>query len=328
MIAIVLASALFGATQPAAGAFSTIINVPPNPAPVFVGSDTQLNVAGGSVGDDLVVGGFDGLSTNVEMNVTGGDVGDNLVANAGAQVNIRGGSIGAFGDAFFGSRVELAGGTLGPFFDANAGSYFQSLGGTIGRGFDAMAGSQVVVAGGVVEGDFNARAGSSVTIVGTDFSLDGTPVPGLEPGTPVVLETRDAALAGTLADGSSFEFHLNSTDAGAGDYFDPLAILSISLLSPADYDRSGGVGVEDYLVWRRQFGHAGQLTADGNGDGVVDAADYSIWRDRLVVAPAATVPEPFTSSLLLVFLGVAYPRSLSTRGPLLHNQAPMRTEVV
>ena len=35
------------------------------------------------------------------------------------------------------------------------------------------------------------------------------------------------------------------------------------------------------------------LVADGNGDGVVDAADYTIWRDNLTApAAAVSVPEP------------------------------------
>lgn len=47
---------------------------------------------------------------------------------------------------------------------------------------------------------------------------------------------------------------------------------------PGDYDHSGAVNVDDYLVWRADFGSITKLDADGNDDGVVDAADYVIWR--------------------------------------------------
>ena len=40
--------------------------------------------------------------------------------------------------------------------------------------------------------------------------------------------------------------------------------------------------------------------ADGNGNGVVDAADYTVWRNHFGVGPgsgqAANVPEPSTGS--------------------------------
>jgi hypothetical protein len=44
---------------------------------------------------------------------------------------------------------------------------------------------------------------------------------------------------------------------------------------PGDYDRDGVYGNGDYITWRQQENTNG--TADGNGDGVVDAADYQIW---------------------------------------------------
>jgi hypothetical protein len=48
-----------------------------------------------------------------------------------------------------------------------------------------------------------------------------------------------------------------------------------------DYDGNGTVGLEDYDVWKTNFGSITLLAADGNGNHVVDAADYSVWRDHL-----------------------------------------------
>jgi hypothetical protein len=39
------------------------------------------------------------------------------------------------------------------------------------------------------------------------------------------------------------------------------------------------------------LGQTPSLGADGNGDGRVDAADYTLWRDRFGAA-AVAVPEP------------------------------------
>ena len=48
---------------------------------------------------------------------------------------------------------------------------------------------------------------------------------------------------------------------------------------PGDYDRNGQVDLLDQLVWLLSFGSTIDLYADGNGNGIVDAADYTIWRD-------------------------------------------------
>lgn len=70
-----------------------------------------------------------------------------------------------------------------------------------------------------------------------------------------------------------------------------------------DYNGNGVVDIADYEVWKVDFG-SDDLDADGNGDGVIDAADYTYWRDRYVPpAPAlSAVPEPAAVSVLLVGL--------------------------
>jgi len=50
-----------------------------------------------------------------------------------------------------------------------------------------------------------------------------------------------------------------------------------------DFNRDGVVDTADYPVWRFSMGSASHpgAGADGNGDGVVDTADYAIWRSNL-----------------------------------------------
>lgn len=60
----------------------------------------------------------------------------------------------------------------------------------------------------------------------------------------------------------------------------------------ADYDGDLDVDLDDYGVFASTFGSAVDLRADGNNDGVVNAADYSVWRDseELSLAPLETMP--------------------------------------
>ena len=83
-------------------------------------------------------------------------------------------------------------------------------------------------------------------------------------------------------------------------------VVRSNLGQPADFNVDGVVNHEDYMRWVSQFGQtlvpfAG---ADGNGDGLVDAADYTVWQDGLPGAAqvSAIVPEPTSGSLLLLAL--------------------------
>jgi hypothetical protein len=79
--------------------------------------------------------------------------------------------------------------------------------------------------------------------------------------------------------------------------------------APGDYDHSGVVDSADYNLWRKTYGTAGSnLLADGNHNGVVDDADYLIWRRYRTSGSGAgvelvnAVPEP--SSLALAAIGI------------------------
>ena len=74
-----------------------------------------------------------------------------------------------------------------------------------------------------------------------------------------------------------------------------------------DYDASGAVDGEDYLLWQTTFGDGLNIAADGSGSGVVDAADYVLWRNKIGefaggASAGANVPEP--CALCLVALGI------------------------
>jgi hypothetical protein len=75
-----------------------------------------------------------------------------------------------------------------------------------------------------------------------------------------------------------------------------------------DYNGDGVVDAADYLVWRSTIGSTTDLRADGNGNGVIDSADYAV-RTSLFgtsysggAGSATAVPEPKSITLMLVGL--------------------------
>lgn len=67
--------------------------------------------------------------------------------------------------------------------------------------------------------------------------------------------------------------------------------LQIEPLLTGDYNADGLVNQADYQLWRSSYGSTTDPRADGSGDGLVDGADYTIWRDALQ-SSATAIPEP------------------------------------
>lgn len=108
----------------------------------------------------------------------------------------------------------------------------------------------------------------------------------------------------------------NMTYAVNIDYADPervdsraviygdLVQVPVVFVDP-DYNDDGIVNAADYTVWADSKGSTGTgLAADGNGDGVVDDADYGIWAANYGASAAAaeglSVPTPSALSLLTI----------------------------
>ena len=99
--------------------------------------------------------------------------------------------------------------------------------------------------------------------------------------------------------------HLNSAMSGA-------ALDDLFTILPGDYNGDGVVDAADYTVWRNAMG-TNNLAADGNNDGVIDLDDYNIWKTNFGQSLVGSggladtmVPEP--SSLALVGCVIAFSR--------------------
>jgi fibronectin-binding autotransporter adhesin len=72
-----------------------------------------------------------------------------------------------------------------------------------------------------------------------------------------------------------------------------------------DYNHNGVVDAADYTLWRDTLGSSTSLAADGNGNGSIDAGDYTIWTTNFGnhsgagASSNSAVPEPTTLSMLL-----------------------------
>ena len=119
---------------------------------------------------------------------------------------------------------------------------------------------------------------------------------------------NDALFDGAIADFQLYDYALTA---------DQIAALLPS--DNADFNGDGIVDQADYVIWRNHLGLTGQspyAPGDANGDGSVDASDYQLWRSQFGQAVAASsalanstaVPEPSTGVLALAMLWLLYRR--------------------
>jgi hypothetical protein len=122
---------------------------------------------------------------------------------------------------------------------------------------------------------------------------------------------------------ASYRTSVFSALSTATDHYPVVADYSFATAvgAPGDYNHSGVVDAADYTLWRSTFGMTGSnLLADGNHNNIVDADDYLIWRRYRTsgsgagsLTSGAEVPEP--AAWLLMLSGcLAYLRRSRLRG--------------
>ena len=67
---------------------------------------------------------------------------------------------------------------------------------------------------------------------------------------------------------------------GLVGHFSTYSFVAVGLAG--DYNHDGIVDAADYIVWRNTLGQIGTgLAADGNNNGQIDTGDYDVWKGAL-----------------------------------------------
>ena len=154
-------------------------------------------------------------------------------------LNISGGGDGASNQAsgpiVSGGVLNLSGGVLGTgALTIQSGAVVNQTGGDLGLNTDVESGGVLNISGGTFgtavfdDADLDVQSGGTVNFTGTDFLIDGNPIPGLTLGTTVTITDR-GMLTGTFLDGSPVNFNLNP---GGPDSFNAGSTLTVTLGSP------------------------------------------------------------------------------------------------
>lgn len=109
-----------------------------------------------------------------------------------------------------------------------------------------------------------------------------------------VTGSLNLASAPTLPGGMQWDLDVNASN------------VMVSVVATGDYNGNGVVDAADYVVWRKSQNQTGPgLAADSNGDSVVNVADYNFWRSRVGnvvgsgLGSGSAIPEPSCAALLL-----------------------------
>jgi hypothetical protein len=237
----------------------TVYNVPPDTVPVrgarptlLAGETVNLFSGGELSGFDAdagsVVNVYGGLITpgsqlDGETNVHSGTISGPTDYGPLAVVTVSGGSIGG---GYLRGTMNLHGGTQGGGLDTFAGSVLNMSGGSLGP--QVFVRGEMNLSGGAVGGNFALGDGATLSIRATMALLNGSPIAGLLPHQPRVINEREnATLSGVLRDGTPFDFQLN-TDftpwlGNGSDLFTSASTVSVTLVP-----ETGGLGLASMAV--------------------------------------------------------------------------------
>jgi hypothetical protein len=267
-----------------------------------------------TVSDGAIGQSFTASSSTVEM--TGGSIGAGFQATDNSRVQIAGGTLGSL-IVINGSRAELSGNMrLAGNSVINTGGVMSVSGGTV-NGYIQVVAGELNISGGAIEGPLQVGPDGAVNLLGRSFELNGVSLDSLTLHEPFTIEDRNVVLSGVLADGSAFSFDLNSVSPTSGDYFDAMALLTVSLILPGDFNNDGLVDAADYVAWRKGLGAEMRLPGDTT-PGAVTSADFQVWRSNYGAAMPASasaksvVPEP-TAWQIAILGGFALRRRIRPR---------------
>jgi serralysin len=153
--------------------------------------------------------------------------------------------------------------------------------------------------------DANSRSNLALTIL----AANGTTVLAMANANPAGIAESIANLA--LPAAGTYYAEVTGADDTIQLYELGLTATTIATLLPGDYNHDGVVDAADYTLWRSTLGQSvtAGTGADGNGDGLITAADFDLWRAHFgqtaasgSVLAGTSVPEPPAAFLVCVGL--------------------------
>jgi autotransporter-associated beta strand protein len=208
------------------------------------------------------------------------------------------------GNNTYTGTTDVTGGTL--LINGNhtgAGDTTVASGGAVG-GSGALGGNLILDEGGNFVTEFVAGAIDPLAIAGNvDLSAlaNSLTVSGTGTGSSWVIATYAGSLTGTfesITTGFTVDYGSGSNSQITLNAGGPVGVAG-------DYNQNGVVDAADYVLWRNSLGPGSLPNEGGISPGVVDTADYNFWRSRFGATSGAAsgvgsnaAPEP--SSVLVV----------------------------
>ncbi|WP_442483678.1 hypothetical protein [Aeoliella sp. SH292] len=211
-------------------------------------------------------------------------------------------------------EVSISGGTFESSLSLSSGSHGVILDGVFQDTVQLTNQALLTIEGGQFDDVFSISSGATLNLVGEYFLLDGVPITGFTSlDDTQLLAARTGQLKVGFADGGSHVFNLSATQQSGYDYFHTGASIYLTKLPSdagllGDFNGDGLVNLADYTVWRDHLGESDTHLSAGStndGTGIVDAGDYATWRahfgtagGNLAGSESQVVPEPSTLLLL------------------------------
>jgi hypothetical protein len=94
-------------------------------------------------------------------------------------------------------------------------------------------------------------------------------------------------------------------------------VIKFTEPGPGDFDGSGAIDGDDFLLWQGTLGSTTDLAADGDASGKIDAGDLAVWKEHFptgqtIALAAVEAPEPaaiiLASALLVTTFAFRSPR--------------------
>jgi T5SS/PEP-CTERM-associated repeat protein len=311
---------------------------------LVAGAGSTWNVTTGPLTMGLPEGGFTTGPTSLTINPGGTvNVAHNIDLDTNSTLKLQGGTLSAaeigLNGLQFNGQFKWTAGTL------HVGIFRKSLvneGGTLAPGHsagtttidgnytqEAAGAMQIEIGGTMANTQYDVVDISGFATLGGELQLsliNGFLPTALQTFTVIYSSGITGAFSNVangqrigVADGSG-SFVVNY---GTGSAFDSTQVTLSGFQAvalPGDYNHNGIVDAADYTVWRDSLGSTGAgLAADGNINGVIDAGDYAVWKSHFGAhagsgaggSANAAVPEPAT--LLMFLAGILMPAGSTRR---------------